>query len=202
MKDESQKSKNKRMTARERKKQICDIARKIFLQKGFSDTTMEDIVKSGEISKGGLYHHYRSTVDILHDIMIEGNALRFDLVRKFADKNRDLSNLDLAIELTMEKIFDKNPYKSIYVMFLVEAEKNQKLKELERKIYMESKEEFERFIENKKELRDLKCLANAEFIMLMNSMIVSSELLNMGDKFLKINLFRDIIKDYIKKHKN
>lgn len=44
---------------------ITDAALKIFLKKGYENTTMESIAKKAGISKGGLYHHFKSKDMIL-----------------------------------------------------------------------------------------------------------------------------------------
>ncbi len=48
------KSKEKRIN------DITDAAMEIFLKKGYENTTMESIAKNAGISKGGLYHHFKS----------------------------------------------------------------------------------------------------------------------------------------------
>ena len=55
----------------ERKKEILEAATKIFLKKGFEKTSMEDIIAATSLSKGGFYHYYSNTTDILHDLMLE-----------------------------------------------------------------------------------------------------------------------------------
>lgn len=52
------------MTKKESKEKrindITDAALEIFLKKGYENTTMESIAKKAGISKGGLYHHFKS----------------------------------------------------------------------------------------------------------------------------------------------
>ena len=43
-----------------RKNQILEAAFKVFVNKGYSRTTMDDIVNSSGLSKGALYHYYKS----------------------------------------------------------------------------------------------------------------------------------------------
>jgi AcrR family transcriptional regulator len=50
------------------KKQISDVALKLFTQKGYEATTVSDIIKTTGISKGGLYHHFTSKEEIANDI--------------------------------------------------------------------------------------------------------------------------------------
>ena len=71
-----------KMEADERKKQIRQAAMKVFLDKGFRNTVMNDIMEATGLSRGGLYHHYGSTYEILYDIMVEGNLNRKDIIQK------------------------------------------------------------------------------------------------------------------------
>ena len=71
-----------KMEADERKKQIRQAAIKVFLDKGFRNTVMNDIMEATGLSRGGLYHHYGSTHEILYDIMMEGNINRKDIIQK------------------------------------------------------------------------------------------------------------------------
>ena len=44
----------KRSIRETRKKEILDAAKKVFIEKGFDATTMEDIIGKTSLSKGGL----------------------------------------------------------------------------------------------------------------------------------------------------
>lgn len=65
-------STRERLSAEDRKRQICGAAKEVFLSTGFENATMEDIMKAAGLSKGGLYHHYKSTHDILYDNYDDG----------------------------------------------------------------------------------------------------------------------------------
>ncbi len=53
----------------QKKKYILDTARKVFVEKGFKNVTMKDIVEACGISRGGLYLYFDSTEQILLDIL-------------------------------------------------------------------------------------------------------------------------------------
>ena len=54
----------------ERKKQfIRETARKVFVEKGFKNVTMKDIVEACDISRGGLYLYYGSTSELFLDVL-------------------------------------------------------------------------------------------------------------------------------------
>lgn len=50
------------------KDKILQASLKLFTQKGYADTTISDILKELDISKGGLYHHFASKEEILTSI--------------------------------------------------------------------------------------------------------------------------------------
>ncbi|MGP1529073.1 MAG: TetR/AcrR family transcriptional regulator [Treponema sp.] len=194
-------SAKERLSVSARKQQICEAAKQVFLTKGFAATTMEDIVKACGLSKGGLYYHYSSTADILYDLMLMGNTYRYVLIKEFMEQHETLSHEQMIAELVTLKMLDSNEYKSLYVMFLLEVKKNEKLKQLYAKMLQESLNNFLQFIAEH-QLDDLACLANEDFISFTNAIIVATELLEVRDVFWDHkDFFKDIVELYMQKHK-
>ena len=50
----------KTKTKIDRKTQILNAAFSVFVEKGYSETTMDDIVQKSKMSKGAIYHYYNS----------------------------------------------------------------------------------------------------------------------------------------------
>ena len=48
----------------QKKAYILEVARKVFMEKGYKSVTMKDIVDACEISRGGLYLYFDSTADL------------------------------------------------------------------------------------------------------------------------------------------
>lgn len=48
---------------------IITISAKLFAEKGYDKTTMQDIVKALGMSKGGIFHHFKSKEDIFNAVM-------------------------------------------------------------------------------------------------------------------------------------
>lgn len=48
---------------------ILEAARKIFMEKGYKNVTMKDIVEACGISRGGLYLYFNSTRDIFAEVL-------------------------------------------------------------------------------------------------------------------------------------
>lgn len=187
--------------AEKRKNEICEAAKRCFLAKGFSKTGMEDVIKEVGMSKGGVYHHYKSTVDMLYDIMLKGNDYRFNKVSDFIEKNPDMSLEEMAVELVIAKMFDENNFMSIYAMFLMECKENSRLRKLRDEMKSNLTLEFLDFLE-KNNLEYLKPLTNDDFMKLMDSMYIAGEFIDVRDTFLnKSDLFRDIIYNYLQKNR-
>ena len=54
----------------ETKKKILEVARELVCMKGYDNTTIQDIVDNlGGLTKGVIYHHFKSKQDILEKVM-------------------------------------------------------------------------------------------------------------------------------------
>ena len=53
----------------QKKKYILETARKVFMEKGYKNVTMKDIVEACEISRGGLYLYFNSTAEIFREVL-------------------------------------------------------------------------------------------------------------------------------------
>ena len=58
------------------RRRILEVARRLFLEKGYDDTTIHDIVAQLGMTKGAIYHHFPSKYAIL-TAMIEDNVDTF-----------------------------------------------------------------------------------------------------------------------------
>ena len=48
---------------------IVDISAELFAKKGYEQTSIQDILDATGLSKGGLYHHFKSKEEILEAVM-------------------------------------------------------------------------------------------------------------------------------------
>ncbi len=53
----------------QKKRFILETARKVFMEKGYKNVTMKDIVEACEISRGGLYLYFGSTAEIFTEVL-------------------------------------------------------------------------------------------------------------------------------------
>ena len=173
-----------KMEADERKKQIRQAAIKVFLDKGFRNTVMNDIMEATGLSRGGLYHHYGSTHEILYDIMLEGNKYREKIIYDEMNKtSQDFS--EVLSEIILEKMLYESDYVSIYAMFLQELNHDDKLKDLYKKLKSSSDSILMLFDEDVRgELSEAIELIT-DFI---NTFILGCEVLNARENFVKNKL--------------
>lgn len=121
-----------RHTREERRNEILLGALEVFLQKGYRDTTMEDIIKNTSLSKGGFYHYYKNKENILIDLIrmknfnylygklkIRPRATKDEvcrqLARVFVDRMMDqTSQSKLFLMMAMELANDTQAFYDLY----------------------------------------------------------------------------------------
>ncbi|WP_311525895.1 TetR/AcrR family transcriptional regulator [uncultured Parvimonas sp.] len=118
---------NERLPADQRKRQIRYCAKDVFIRKGFHNTTMEDVIAESGLSKGGVYRHYKSTSDMLYDLMEDGCEYRYNIVDNFLTLNKNLDKYDAVAEMIVDKILDDNELSKVYAIFLQEKQYDENL---------------------------------------------------------------------------
>lgn len=174
-----------KMEADERKKQIRQAAMKVFLDKGFRNTVMNDIMEATGLSRGGLYHHYGSTYEILYDIMVEGNKYREKIIYDEMNKtSQDFS--EVLSEIILEKMLYQSDYVSIYVMFLQKLNHDDKLKDLYKKLKKSSSDSILMLFDE--DVRGELSEAIELITDLINTFILGCEVLNARENFVNNKL--------------
>ena len=103
---------------RNRKNQILNAALKVFVVKGYSKTTMDDIVSASKLSKGALYHYYKSKKDLFLSLIDHWEVYTFKNFYKKKSENKkyayiaevefwSLSNQDKEIKERSQLLYDK-----------------------------------------------------------------------------------------------
>lgn len=172
-----------RLSPEKRKEEIKNAAMKLFMEKGFSHTTMENIINETGLSKGGFYHYYNSTSDILYDLMKDGIEYRNQVIKsKIGEFKND--EIEFMAERFYEKIVDDNPYMGIYIEFLLLKSKNPKLKTLFKILKEKTRKELFSFFEKLPNsfIDDEKYTMLTDFI---NSLILGAGVLDARKGFIK-----------------
>lgn len=79
-----------RLGREERKEEILEAAARLFREKGFLAVTMEDVVRATTLSKGGIYHYYANTTEMLSDLMEKGIEYRTDVMKRAYESEEDM----------------------------------------------------------------------------------------------------------------
>lgn len=174
---------NKRMLYEKRKEEIKKVAARVFVKLGFSNTTMEDLVRETGLSKGGFYYYYKNTTDIIYDLMVDGINYRNDIIKESLNTEKEVSIEFLAREMT-KKVIDNTILTGVYVEFLLAKKRNEKLNEVYKKLEYKTIESFKNIninLENYNvSVKKFELLA-----FFINSMILSSNILNARETLLK-----------------
>tara|TARA_Y100001960_G_scaffold328552_1_gene417639 strand:+ start:381 stop:959 length:579 start_codon:yes stop_codon:yes gene_type:complete len=101
----------------EKKQQILDAALKVFVNKGYSDTRMNDIVIGSGMSKGAIYHHYNSKRDLFLDLIDFWEIYCFPNILDKKYKNKTAAGKLREIVKDIIKTFKNKKY-----VFLAELE--------------------------------------------------------------------------------
>ena len=164
-----------------RKLEILEAAKKCFLEKGFQNTTMEDVIEKVSLSKGGVYYHYGSTYEMIYDFMKLGIKYR-------GEKNKTintskLTSLDAITEMMMERIYDENEFKSIYAIFLKLQNEDKRLCEM----FENLKETNTEILSSAFDPNDkLSSIFEDEFLVtFVNTLILGYESLNQKEIFIE-----------------
>lgn len=186
-----------RLSREDRRKQIKEVALKLFTDKGYAKTTMDEIVQECGISKGGMYHHFANKEEIFVELLKDGGEYRQNIVLEYMKgsfKSRD----EKLIDSLLDKVLDVNPYKKLYIVFLIEMQSNPNFKELFEKIYDKSLENFIKFCKEEG-LDEYISISNKEFTFLLNSLYVGMYLFENIEKEKLKEMLRIMFGAYLKR---
>ncbi|MDD3706209.1 MAG: TetR/AcrR family transcriptional regulator [Clostridiaceae bacterium] len=96
-----------------RKQEILDKAFEIFSTKGYSQTSMEDIVRYSGISKGGIYTHFKSKEEILLTIAEKRFLLRNDRVKQLTDIESPTEKIILYLRWALDGLQNESTQQEI-----------------------------------------------------------------------------------------
>jgi AcrR family transcriptional regulator len=70
----------------EREERILKVAEQLFLEKGFANTSIDEIAAKADVSKGAVYLHYHSKDDIYFNIVEKALGTMRDMFLQAADR--------------------------------------------------------------------------------------------------------------------
>jgi len=119
-----------------KKNKILDAAYEVFVGKGYSDTTMDDIVKKSNMSKGAIYHYYSSKKLLFLALIDHWETYSFPDFYTKNKKNKLASEILKDIAGVVYDVFKKRRH-----VFLAEVEfwslanKDEKVREKSKILY-------------------------------------------------------------------
>ena len=174
----------KRLAAAERKKEIMNSAAKVITERGLEKATMEDIIAGTTLSKGGVYHYYRSVNEIFKDIMRFGIEYRNNVIKEHLSECKKGEEMQFMARQLVDKIVDDNPYMPLYVEFLIAKKRNPELNAMMLDLQTETMESFKGVFDNESEW--LFNPSVFQFITdYINALILASNVLDARENFKK-----------------
>jgi AcrR family transcriptional regulator len=158
-----------------KKKKIREAAKKCFLTKGFQSTTMEDVITEIGMSRGGVYHHYGSTNEMLKDLMLDGNDYRNSLINEYLENNRGKDKYQQMGDILVDKSLADTDLMRLYTLLLQAKKYNEDLEKLYQELKLNTTNELSLIA---KQLGIKADIFNDGFLVdYINGLILSSEIL-------------------------
>jgi len=87
-----------------RRAELIDCAQRLFLEKGYERTTINDVIEATALSKGAFYHHFRAKEDLLEAIAARFARQAVDQTASVSDDASldALQRLNLLLAMTRE----------------------------------------------------------------------------------------------------
>ena len=82
--------------AKNRKKELLDLARKLFVEKGYDNVSIDEIIKKAKMAKGTFYYYFKSKDEMLDLVIDDMVERKIELAKEFVD-----------VEIPAEKKFIK-----------------------------------------------------------------------------------------------
>jgi TetR/AcrR family transcriptional repressor of nem operon len=190
------------------KEKIIHESLKLFSLKGFTSTSIQDILAAANTSKGGFYNHFSSKEDLFYQVLDEARKIW---------RNRNLSGLKQA-ESSLEKVtLLLRNYKDLYlkdadnfpggcVFIILSVELSDQIPHLSKEIekgFIGLKNLYKRFLDEGKESGELNENVDTGAIteMIFNSMLGASVIYNANKSKAGLDKSVDSLIDYLEQLK-
>ena len=177
MKEEEQK------VGQMRKKEIREAAKRCFLTKGFQSTTMEDVITEIGMSRGGVYHHYASTNEMLKDLMLDGNNYRNSLISEYLKNNQGKDKYQQMGEILVDKSLADTDLMKLYALLLQAKNYNDDLEKLYQELKSSTTAKLSLIASQLGIKQDI--FSDGFLVNYINGLIVSSEVLGARKSYSK-----------------
>jgi AcrR family transcriptional regulator len=104
------------MDLSEARREILEAAAECFMEQGFHATSIDVVARRMGATKGRVYHHYQSKVDLFFDVHRLGMALLFDAVERARSASGDaLRVLTAMMRAHALAMFEHHAFESVVV---------------------------------------------------------------------------------------
>ena len=111
-----------RLRPDETRQKVMDTARKLFVQRGYFNTSIPDIVRASEVSIGSIYHHFENKQELAKELYEE--TLR-SFVQAMHGHTLELTGTEAKLKALVRYLYilcEDDPLKMEYMLFMRHAE--------------------------------------------------------------------------------
>jgi len=95
----------RRYNSKETVEMILSASMKLFNEKGFDKTSMQEIVDESGVSKGSIFHHFNSKEEILTAVIVHQAKAHDQALRKWLDEIKNMTGKEKMIAL-LDRVFE------------------------------------------------------------------------------------------------
>ena len=188
-----------------RKNQILNAAFEVFVKKGYAKTTMDDIVASSKLSKGALYHYYKSKKELFLSLIDHWEVYTF---KDFYDKKSQNKKASDILRFFGENVINTlNEKKHAYIAeieFRAMSNQDAEIKKRSNILYGKLLELFEKVVKKgikENEFKDLDVRKTSmAFLAIFQSItwfVIADETVVSADEYIRDSI--ELIIDSISK---
>lgn len=108
--------KKKKEQANQTRKQLIEIATELFSEHGYSKVSLEDIVETEQLTRGAVYHLFKSKKGLFYAVFEHAHQLIAEEISAVDEKNEDqLEQLIEGCRIFIETISKENMYRILLV---------------------------------------------------------------------------------------
>ncbi|MBQ4618527.1 MAG: TetR/AcrR family transcriptional regulator [Clostridia bacterium] len=108
-----------------RRAAIIDTAERLFYQKGYEETSVQDVLDELHLSKGGFYHHFESKLSLLEAICEKRTIASFEETERIISEGNLNAVEKLNLLFGMSSIFNQDSMDFIALMLRVAYKEGQ-----------------------------------------------------------------------------
>jgi AcrR family transcriptional regulator len=119
-----------------RRRQIIDAAIRVMAEKGWNETSIDEITREAGVSRGLVSYHFKDKADLLSSMLARCEEASQESVRRAASEGKDVvDSLRVAVRVALYMTRDDPAIYEIFLHFVASARSNPELGEQIRNAY-------------------------------------------------------------------